>query len=160
MPALHDIHLGSAAERDVQDAWTMIPRLFAIMDEDVSHTVDTFELMAALKRFADARHVEMDRRRCMDVIKSVDENHDHQMDLREFTEFITQYSKDIDIPIFDVVYFMVELMGEKQGQQKTEEVPIGKQSIFDRLMNTLKEEEVSQARAYSRFAECTAATAH
>jgi hypothetical protein len=137
----------------------MLPQLFAIMDEDSSHTIDAFELMAALTRFTHAKHIDMDRRKCMEIVKSVDENHDHQMDLREFTEFMTKYAKEIGTPMFDLVYFMVELMGEKQGQQSKTIAP-EKQSIFDRLMGTLKQEEVSRARSFSRFAQCTAATAH
>jgi hypothetical protein len=159
MSPIHHTPL-TIAERDQRDAWTMLPQLFAIMDEDNSNTIDAFELMAALTSFAQARHIDMDRRKCMEIVKSVDVNHDHQMDLREFSEFITQYAMQIGTPMFDLVYFMVELMlGEKQGQQNKKSAP-EKQSIFDRLMGTLKQEEVSRARSFSRFAQCTAATAH
>jgi hypothetical protein len=152
MSILYDVPLACDNERDLQDAWKMLQQLFALMDEDHSGGIDPYELLAALRKYASAKHSTLETRTCMKILQEVDGNQDRLLDLREFAMFISRYSNAVGVPILELVFFMVELMGKKKAGSF---YGLNKWGI--RLLHGLREEEVSRANfstLSSRRATC------
>ena len=147
MTSIDDIPLECTTAGDVRDSRDLLTQLFEIMDEDNSGTIDPFELLSGLRKYAAVKNNELETRKCFNIIQEVDNNGDRVLTLREFCLFVIRFSKDLNVPIYDFVYFMVNLLAEKQASGITLFSP-KKQGIFDILLHNLRSEESS--RSYTR----------
>ena len=142
MTSIDDIPLECTTAGDVRDSRDLLTQLFEIMDEDNSGTIDPFELLNGLRKYAAVKNNELETRKCFNIIQEVDNNGDRVLTLREFCLFVIRFSKDLNVPIYDFVYFMVNLLAEKQASGITLFSP-KKQGIFDILLHNLRSEELS-----------------
>lgn len=82
----------------------------------------------------------------------VDENDDRVLDLDEFVMFMSEFSKEAKVSIFELTYFMMTVMGEKVANPPKSMCPqrrASQKSLFERFMGTLQEEEIERPEAAS-----------
>jgi hypothetical protein len=147
MTSIDDIPLECSSAGDLRDTRAMLSQLFEILDEDNSGTIDPFELLNGLRKYAAHKNSDLETRKCFNIIQEVDKNGDRVLTLREFCLFINRFSKELNVPVYDFVYFMVDLLAEKQ----TSGIALfssKKQGIFDILLHNLRSEE--STRSYTR----------
>ena len=122
----------------MKDAWTMIPTLFAIMDEDHNGTINPHVLVEFLKKFTSSKKIKFDIRICKNVMARVHQNYTQVLDVREFSSFLSLFAKELNVSLYDLVFHMMELSGEKQAQQPK------KLGVFGRLLGGLQAEEMHE----------------
>jgi Ca2+-binding EF-hand superfamily protein len=122
----------------MKDAWTMIPTLFAIMDEDSTGKVNPRVLVEFLKNFTSSKRIKFDIRICKRVMTRAHQNYRQDLDVREFSSFLSIFAKELNVSLYDLVYHMMELSGEKQAQQSK------KLGVFGRLLGGLQAEEMHE----------------
>jgi hypothetical protein len=122
----------------MKDAWTMIPTLFAIMDEDSKGTINPRVLVEFLKKFTSSKKIKFDIRICKHVMAQVHQNYKQDLDVREFSSFLSIFAKELKVSLYDLVVHMMELSGEKQAQQQK------KLGVFGRLLGGLQAEEMHE----------------
>jgi Ca2+-binding EF-hand superfamily protein len=120
----------------MKDAWTMIPTLFAIMDEDSTGNVNPRVLVEFLKNFTSSKRIKFDIRICKRVMTRAHQNYRQDLDVREFSSFLSIFAKELNVSLYDLVYHMMELSGEKQAQKKL--------GVFGRLLGGLQSEEIHE----------------
>ena len=114
-----------AHEQDVLSNWSLLPRLFDDWDMDKSGTIDRDELLYGIKRFCRSNEIVYSPQIGRQLMDAVDINNDQEFDQQEFVAFLTLFSQSTNVAIFDVVYFMQDLL-EARDEWKMD----GKQSLL------------------------------
>eukprot|EP00540_Astrosyne_radiata_P022891 CAMPEP_0116842674 /NCGR_PEP_ID=MMETSP0418-20121206/11652_1 /TAXON_ID=1158023 /ORGANISM="Astrosyne radiata, Strain 13vi08-1A" /LENGTH=178 /DNA_ID=CAMNT_0004473319 /DNA_START=108 /DNA_END=644 /DNA_ORIENTATION=- len=100
-------------EKDIFLSWSMLPRLFADWDLDGNGTIDRQELLYGIDTFCKIHGVDFYGQGRREILEGVDINNDGVFDQAEFTAFLTEFSKTANVSLFDVVYFMMEFLEER-----------------------------------------------
>eukprot|EP00540_Astrosyne_radiata_P018308 CAMPEP_0116827934 /NCGR_PEP_ID=MMETSP0418-20121206/3379_1 /TAXON_ID=1158023 /ORGANISM="Astrosyne radiata, Strain 13vi08-1A" /LENGTH=173 /DNA_ID=CAMNT_0004456773 /DNA_START=33 /DNA_END=554 /DNA_ORIENTATION=- len=94
-------------------SWSMLPSLFADWDLDHSGAIDSKELKFGIERFCQMNKVYYSEQIFVEIMESVDANSDRELDEREFTSFLVEFSRSVDVSLFDVAYFMMDFLADR-----------------------------------------------
>jgi len=92
----------------------MKPVLFDDWDLDQSGTINRQELLFCLEAFCKIQNVPFPRRVCFEILEKVDVSHDDRLDPQEWTNFLAEFSRAVDVSLFGFVYFMMDFLSERE----------------------------------------------
>ena len=104
----------SPDEEEVLKEWSLLPRLFADWDLDGNGTIDRDELLFGIKEFCRANKIVYSHEIGKQIMDAVDENHDCVFDQSEFTHFLNYFARSVNVSMFDVIYFMQDLLADRE----------------------------------------------
>mmetsp|Transcript_12828 Transcript_12828/g.19504 ORF Transcript_12828/g.19504 Transcript_12828/m.19504 type:complete len:474 (-) Transcript_12828:239-1660(-) len=82
-------------------------RLFDLWDLDHSGTIDFSEMMLGMRKFHEAKGLEMTLEETIATIKQFDTNHDLSLDRKEFAILLVKFSKTVKAELHELIDFMV-----------------------------------------------------
>uniref|UniRef100_A0A7S1DCI9 EF-hand domain-containing protein n=1 Tax=Cyclophora tenuis TaxID=216820 RepID=A0A7S1DCI9_CYCTE len=122
-------------EAGVLQQWSLLPRLFADWDLDGSGKIDRNELLYGIREFCRANKIVYSHEIGRQIMEAVDHNGDSEFDQDEFTKFLNYFSRSVNVSMFDVIYFMQDLLADReewelQGEQTLLVPPVDRSPSF------------------------------
>jgi hypothetical protein len=96
----------------LQEAWTLLPRLFDIWDTDESGELDKTELLTGVEQFCEIAGLDFDSRCVASTFSEVDHNNDRVLDRREFSVFISRFADSVGVPLDAFAYIAAEQLAD------------------------------------------------
>jgi hypothetical protein len=112
----HHIHADEGIAADIADL-SMLPRLFELWDDDNSGTICKKELFAGLRSFCKEKRIELDWDHCRWLFSDVDTDNSGDLDLREFSLFVSKVAHGIGSSEESFAYFMVERLSTRKSKK-------------------------------------------
>lgn len=91
----------------MEDGWMLMPRLFEMWDCDESGSLDRGEVMRGLERYCRAKSIEMNYETVGDIFEATDDNHDGDLDQREFGLFMSKFAELLGVELDELAVSML-----------------------------------------------------
>jgi hypothetical protein len=115
--------------------WSMMPRLFEIWDFDESGYIDRDELLFGVNEYCVRNNVTVPNKVLIEMMDEVDTNHDHQLDIHEFSVFLHKFVDFVGCPLDDATYFLLEILDSQRSAGK---LACSKKTNFLSLVHLMK----------------------
>eukprot|EP00540_Astrosyne_radiata_P014985 CAMPEP_0116849646 /NCGR_PEP_ID=MMETSP0418-20121206/15694_1 /TAXON_ID=1158023 /ORGANISM="Astrosyne radiata, Strain 13vi08-1A" /LENGTH=181 /DNA_ID=CAMNT_0004481403 /DNA_START=30 /DNA_END=575 /DNA_ORIENTATION=+ len=144
-----------SCEVDILSQWSLLPNLFADWDLDGNGSIDKQELLYGIDTFCQINRVVFNGLCRQNILDRVDSNHDGVFDKEEFTKFLIEFSRTVNVSLFDVVYFMMEFLEEREEWDHNYEVLCnGGSTMSEKMVHFLSSMRTNLAEEVCNKNEC------
>jgi len=106
---------GSAIDMDLAlEGWKMMPLLFQQFDDNQDGTIDRHEVVEHMEILVQELGLDITVNDIWTIFDSVDENHSHVLDRREFGFFLSAFAKQCNVAVEEITHYLTKLK-EKGG---------------------------------------------
>lgn len=115
------LHSFRKRERDLLKDWSQLPSLFEEWDFNKDGAIDRDELLFGVRAFCRKYKVSYSEAVGQQLMEAADSNHDGKFDIAELREFLSLFARSVHVSVFDVIYFMQDLLDDREDWEVEKE---------------------------------------